>query len=68
MQNQGFFEDILLQLRSLANDQSELSKSINTGLVQIEGILNTYLPAICSVVNKVYSQTSLINKKVDKQL
>lgn len=68
MKNQGFSEDVLLQLRSLANEQLDLSKSINTELVQIEGILNTYLPAISSMVNKVYSQTSMINKKVDKLL
>ncbi|WP_426952659.1 vegetative insecticidal protein Vip3A family protein [Bacillus mycoides] len=68
LQNQGFSEDVLLQLRSLENEQLELSKSINTELGQIEGILNTYLPAISSMVNKVYSQTSLINKKVDKLL
>ncbi|WP_348638079.1 vegetative insecticidal protein Vip3A family protein [Bacillus thuringiensis] len=68
MENQSISEDVLLQLRSLAGEQLELSKSINTELVKIEGILNTYLPAISSMVNKVYSQTSMINQKVDKLL
>ncbi|HDR8065759.1 TPA: vegetative insecticidal protein Vip3A family protein [Bacillus cereus] len=58
-------EGIENQILALTTD---LSTSITAEFNKIEGILNTYLPAISNMLGKVYEQTSEINEKVDKLL
>ncbi|WP_176535883.1 vegetative insecticidal protein Vip3A family protein [Bacillus cereus] len=47
---------------------TDLSASITTEFKKIEGILNTYLPAISNMLSNIYEQTSVIDQKVDKLL
>ncbi|MGE8016704.1 vegetative insecticidal protein Vip3A family protein [Bacillus mycoides] len=68
LKNQEMSEVLQHMLVNLSNEQLDLSKSINVELGKIEGILTTYLPAISSMLNNIYSQTSEINQKVDKLL
>ncbi|PGT64292.1 hypothetical protein COD12_18455 [Bacillus thuringiensis] len=65
LEQQGISADIEKQILALTTD---LATSINTELGKIEGILNTYLPAISNMLSNIYEQTSLIDQKVDKLL
>ncbi|MCC6080554.1 vegetative insecticidal protein Vip3A family protein [Bacillus thuringiensis] len=65
LEQQGISADIEKQILALTTD---LATSINTELGKIEGILNTYLPAISNMLSNIYEQTSVIDQKVDKLL